>query len=335
MGRLLLRRFSMVVPVLLGILLLTFFLSRVIPADPARLIAGPRASAEGVEKVRRAYGLDQPLWKQFLNYVVRLVRLDFGESFTSRRPVAQDLAEFLPATAELALAALALAVVGGIAVGVVSAVWQNSLADQAGRLFAITGLSMPAFWLALLGQLLLYQRLGWLPFGGRMDSDVPVPPRLTGFLVLDSLLSGRWDTLLDALHHLVLPAFVLGLEPLAVLARIMRTSMLEVMREQYIVTARAKGLHEGTVILRHALRNALVPVVTMIGLQIGYMLGGAVLVESVFAWPGIGRYSARAIVSADYNAVMGVTVVVALIYLVTNVVVDLVYAWIDPRIRYD
>jgi len=325
----------MVVPVLLGILLLTFFLSRVIPADPARLIAGPRASAEGVEKVRRAYGLDQPLWKQFLNYVVRLVRLDFGESFTSRRPVAQDLAEFLPATAELALAALALAVVGGIAVGVVSAVWQNSLADQAGRLFAITGLSMPAFWLALLGQLLLYQRLGWLPFGGRMDSDVPVPPRLTGFLVLDSLLSGRWDTLLDALHHLVLPAFVLGLEPLAVLARIMRTSMLEVMREQYIVTARAKGLHEGTVILRHALRNALVPVVTMIGLQIGYMLGGAVLVESVFAWPGIGRYSARAIVSADYNAVMGVTVVVALIYLVTNVVVDLVYAWIDPRIRYD
>ena len=325
----------MVVPVLLGILLLTFFLSRVIPADPARLIAGPRASAEGVEKVRRAYGLDQPLWKQFLNYVVRLVRLDFGESFTSRRPVAQDLAEFLPATAELALAALALAVVGGIAVGVVSAVWQNSLADQAGRLFAITGLSMPAFWLALLGQLLLYQRLGWLPFGGRMDSDVPVPPRLTGFLVLDSLLSGRWETLLDALHHLVLPAFVLGLEPLAVLARIMRTSMLEVMREQYIVTARAKGLRERTVILRHALRNALVPVVTMIGLQIGYMLGGAVLVESVFAWPGIGRYSARAIVSADYNAVMGVTVVVALIYLVTNVVVDLVYAWIDPRIRYD
>jgi peptide/nickel transport system permease protein len=249
--------------------------------------------------------------------------------------VAQDLAEFLPATAELALAALALAVVGGIAVGVVSAVWQNSLADQAGRLFAITGLSMPAFWLALLGQLLLYQRLGWLPFGGRMDSDVPVPPRLTGFLVLDSLLSGRWETLLDALHHLVLPAFVLGLEPLAVLARIMRTSMLEVMREQYIVTARAKGLRERTVILRHALRNALVPVVTMIGLQIGYMLGGAVLVESVFAWPGIGRYSARAIVSADYNAVMGVTVVVALIYLVTNVVVDLVYAWIDPRIRYD
>jgi peptide/nickel transport system permease protein len=325
----------MVVPVLLGILLLTFFLSRVIPADPARLIAGPRASAEGVEKVRRAYGLDQPLWKQFLSYMIRLLRLDFGESFTSRRPVAQDLAEFLPATAELALAALALAVVGGIAVGVVSAVWQNSLADQAGRLFAITGLSMPAFWLALLGQLLLYQRLGWLPFGGRMDSDVPVPPRLTGFLVLDSLLSGRWETLLDALHHLVLPAFVLGLEPLAVLARIMRTSMLEVMREQYIVTARAKGLHERTVILRHALRNALVPVVTMIGLQIGYMLGGAVLVESVFAWPGIGRYSARAIVSADYNAVMGVTVVVALIYLVTNVVVDLVYAWIDPRIRYD
>lgn len=334
MGQLLLRRFAMVLPVLFGVLLITFLLSRVIPADPARMIAGPRASAEGVEKIRKVYGLDRPLWRQFADYVVRLGRLDFGESFSSRRPVGQDLAEFLPATAELALAALLLAVTGGIAIGVVSAVWQNSLADQAARFFAITGLSMPAFWLALLTQLLLYQRLGWLPFGGRLSENSIVPPRLTGFLTLDSLFTGNWATLGDALRHLVLPALVLGLEPLAVLARIMRTSMLEVMREPYIVTARAKGLGEGTVVLRHALRNAMIPVVTMIGLQIGYMLGGAVLVESVFAWPGIGRYSARAIVSADYNAVMGVTLVIALIYLVTNVLVDLVYAWIDPRIRY-
>ncbi|MGC8873012.1 MAG: ABC transporter permease [Chloroflexia bacterium] len=334
MGRLLLRRLLMIVPLLVGITLLTFLLSRVIPADPARLIAGPRASAEGVEKVRKAYGLDLPLWKQYLRYVAGLVRLDFGESYLSRRAVTQDLADFLPATAELALVALVLAIAGGIAVGMASAVWQNSWIDQLGRFFAITGLSMPAFWLALLAQLLLYQRLGWLPFGGRLGENSVAPPRVTGFLTLDCLLTRNWATLADALRHLLLPALVLGLEPLAVLARIVRTSMLEIMREQYIVTARAKGLRERTVVLRHALRNAMIPVVTMIGLQIGYMLGGAVLVESVFAWPGIGRYSARAIVSADYNAVMGVTVVIALIYLVTNVLVDIVYAWVDPRIRY-
>ncbi len=334
MGRLLLRRLFMVVPVLFGVSLLTFTLSRIIPADPARLIAGPRASAEGVAKVREAYGLDLPLWKQYANYIAALARFDLGESFTSRRPVGRDLAEFLPATAELAFAALGLALIGGLAIGIVSAVWQNQLIDQFGRFVAIGGLSMPAFWLALLAQLFLYQRLGWFPFGERLGGETPLPPRITGMLALDSLLTGRWATLTDALYHLILPALVLGLEPLAVIARIMRTSMLEVMREPYIVTARAKGLREGTVILRHALRNAMIPVVTMIGLQIGYMLGGAVLVESVFAWPGIGRYSARAIVSADYNAVMGVTLVIALIYLVTNVLVDLVYAWIDPRIRY-
>jgi peptide/nickel transport system permease protein len=334
LARLIIRRLLMMLIVLLGISVLTFVLSRVVPADPARLVAGPRASAEGVEQVRRGLGLDRPLPEQYLRYMSGLARLDLGQSFTSRRPVTQDLADFLPATLELALTALLIAALGGIGVGVISAVWQDSLLDRVSRLFTITGLSMPAFWLALLAQLFFFQRLGWFPFGGRIGDEIARPATLTGLLTLDSLLASDWPALVDVLHHLTMPALVLGLEPMAVLARIMRTAMLEVMREQYVQTARAKGLREGVVVLRHAFRNALIPVVTMIGLQIGYLLGGSVLVESVFAWPGVGRYSALAIVQADYNVVMAVTLIISAIYLVTNVVLDLVYAWLDPRIRY-
>jgi peptide/nickel transport system permease protein len=333
-GRLLIRRFLMMFLVLFGVSLMTFLLSRIVPADPARLIAGPRASAEGVAKVRHDYGLDLPIWEQYGRYMASLLHLDLGQSFTSHRPVRRDIAEFLPATVELAISALILASIGGMGLGVISAVWQDGLVDRLGRLFAIAGLSMPGFWLALLAQLVLYQYLDWLPFGGRIGDETVTPPLVTGLLIVDSLLAGQWGALQDTLYHLILPAFVLGLEPLAVLARIMRTSMLEVMREQYVITARAKGLKERVVILGHAFKNALLPVVTMIGLQIGYLLGGSLLIESVFAWPGVGRYSARAIISADYNAVMGVTLIVATIYLVTNVVVDLAYAWLDPRIRY-
>jgi peptide/nickel transport system permease protein len=334
LGRLLIRRFLLLFLVLLGISLLTFFLSRIVPADPARMIAGPRASAEGVEKVRQDYGLDLPLWQQYLRYIGNLLRLDFGYSFSSLRPVREDLAEFLGATVELAFSALILAVLFGIPIGVLSAVRQDSIFDRITRLLAVGALSLPAFWLALLAQLFLYQQLGWLPFGGRLGGETAVPPRVTGLFMIDSLLAGQLDTFGDVLHHLLLPALILSLTPLAVLARIMRTSMLEVIREQYVTTALAKGLRGRVVILRHALKNAMLPVVTMIGLQIGYLLGGSVLIETVFAWPGIGRYSARAIVSADYNVVMAVTLVVATIYLVTNVIVDLVYAWLDPRIRY-
>lgn len=333
MINLIIRRFVSVIPVILGMTLLTFALSHVIPADPARLLAGPRAPADVVEKIRHEKGLDRPFLVQYIDYMSHLARVDFGESTTSFRAVSTDLADYFPATAELTIFALVFATLVGVSIGIISAVRQNSWMDQAARFVAINGISMPVFWLGLLAQLLLYQNLGWLPYGGRVSDWVLMPPAQTGFLTLDSLLAGNWPTFLDALHHLLLPAFVLGLEPLAILARTTRTALIEVMRDPYIVTARAKGLKEPWVIFRHAFRNALLPVVTMVGLLVGYLLSGSVMVETVFTWPGIGRYAARAISSADYNAVMAVTLVIALVYLVTNLLVDLVYARLDPRIR--
>lgn len=335
MTRLILRRLVTIIPVILGMTILTFTLSHVIPADPARLLAGPRASAEVVEKIRHEKGLDLPHWRQYLDYMSGLLRFDFGQSFSSFRPVAKDLSEYFPASAELSLFALMFAAVFGIGVGIISSVWQDSWADQISRFLAVNGISMPVFWLGLLAQLLLYQQLGWLPFGGRVSDEAVLPPAVTGFLTLDCIFAGQWATFWDAVQHLILPSIVLGLEPLAILARITRTALIEVMREPYIVTARAKGLMEKVVILRHALRNALLPIVTMIGLLIGYLLGGSVMVETVFTWPGIGRYAARAISSADYNAVMGVTLIISVIYLFSNLIVDLIYAQLDPRITYN
>lgn len=332
MTNIIIRRLFSIIPVILGMTLVTFALSHVVPADPARLLAGPRASAEIVEKVRHDNGLDRPLWQQYLKYIAGIGHFDLGLSFTSFRQVKTDMAEYFPATAELTFFALGFAVIFGLAIGILSAVRQNTWMDQIARFLAINGISMPVFWLGLLAQLLLYQRLGWFPFGGRISDEAILPPTITGFLTIDSLITGNWKTLSDALHHLFLPAFVLGLEPLAILARISRTAMVEVMRETYIITARAKGQKEWLVIFKHAFRNALLPIVTIIGLLVGYLLSGSVMVETVFTWPGIGRYAARAISSADYNAVMGVTLVISLIYLASNLIVDLVYARLDPRI---
>lgn len=319
---------------LFGISVITFLLSRIVPTDPARLIAGPRASAEGVARVRHEYGLDLPLWQQYIRYVSGILRMDLGQSFSSFRPVITDISEYLPATIELTSFALCFATVGGISLGVVSAARRGKLPDRVGRLFAITGISIPAFWLALMAQISLYQHLGWIPFGGRISDYSVIPPPVTGLLTVDSLLAGQWRTFLDAIYHLLFPSIVLGLEPLAFFVRTTRTSMLDVMREPYIVTARAKGLKERVVILRHVLRNALLPVVTVTGLLVGYLLSGSVLVEVVFCWPGIGRYAARAIVSSDYNAVMGVTLVATVTYFLINILTDFVHGWLDPRVRH-
>ena len=333
MINLILRRLFSVIPVILGMTLLTFSLSHILPADPARLLAGPRASAEVVEKIRHENGLDLPFWEQYANYIGGILRFEFGMSFSSFRPVSTDMAEYFPATAELTVFALIFAIFAGVAIGILSAVKQNSWMDQLGRFLAINGISMPVFWLGLLAQLLLYQQLGWFPFGGRVSDDAILPPIVTGFLTLDYLLAGNWATFFDALKHLFLPAFVLGLEPLAVLARISRTSMIEVMRENYIVTARAKGLPERMVILKHALRNALIPVVTFVGLQMAYLLGGATIVETMFARQGIGRLAVQSIFNRDYPMVQGVVLVTATIYVLINTLTDITYVWLNPKIR--
>lgn len=334
MSRFLIQRIPLTIVVLWVLTVITFTLSHIIPTDPARLMAGPKASPATLERIRHRYRLDRPLLEQYATYVTRLFQGDLGRSMVSRRPVAQDLKEFFPATVELVLLAMTIAVVGGLSVGVLTAVYRGGLMDHLGRLFSVAGLSMPAFWLGLLVQLLVYYRLGWLPFGERISTDLSAFNHPTGLFTVDAILAGRLDAFVDVVKHLIMPATVLSLEPLAVIARLTRASMLEVMLQDYIRTARAKGLREQVVLARHALKNALLPTVTMIGMQIGWALGGSVLVEVIFNWPGVGRYAAKSILSADHSAVMAITLLIAATYLVANMVVDVLYVTLDPRISY-
>jgi peptide/nickel transport system permease protein len=334
MLRFLIRRALLLLFVVWGISLVTFVLARLVPSDPARLIAGPRAGPEAVAVVRHDYGLDRPVPEQYLRYVGGLFSGDLGRSFSSKRPVADDLRAFLPATIELGAASLLLALLVGIPVGIIAAVRRNSGVDYAGRGLAILGLSLPPFWIGLLAQLVFYSGLTLLPVGGRLSQDVAVPPAITGMYTLDSLLAGQGGTFVDALRHLILPAVVLSFGTMAVFVRLVRATLLEVLAQDYVRTARAKGLAERGVVLGHALRNAILPVITIGALQLGLLLSGVLLIESIFSWPGIGRYTAQAIVSSDYNGIMGVTIVLAVIYLLINTVVDLLYVWLDPRIKY-
>jgi peptide/nickel transport system permease protein len=334
MSRLILRRLVFMVFVLWGVTLITFFLSRVAPGDPARLIAGPRANAEALEHVREIYGLNDPLVQQYVTYMRDLLHGDLGASFVTRQPVRSDLATFFPATLELALFAMLIGSGIGLVFGVVAALKRGSAGDVGVRFVAIAGLSMPAFWLAMLFQLIFYSRLAWLPFGGRLATGVPAPPYVTGLYTVDSALAGQWHTLADAITHLVLPVTVLALAEVGLMARIVRTSMLEVLGEDYIRTAQAKGLSRRRVLVRHTLRNALLPAVTVLALEFGLLAGGVFLVETIFAWPGIGRYAYDAIRASDYNATMGVTLMIAILYVLLNLIVDVVYLYLDPRIRY-
>lgn len=333
MGAYLLRRLAFVIVVLFGVTILTFFLARVVPADPARLIAGPRASRETVEEIRHARGLDRPLIDQYVDYMSALATADLGTSLVTRRPVTEDLLTFVPATVELVSYSLLVGSLLGLALGVSSAIRPGSAIDIGGRFVAMGGLSIPNFWIALLLQFVFFSILGMLPFGGRLDTGVAPPTTITGLYTVDSLLVGRLDLFVQAVTHLILPVIALGLAEMGLVARIVRASMLEVLGQDYIRSARAKGLTSWRIYRRHALRNALLPVVTIIGLEFGLLLSGTVLVESIFAWPGLGRFMAEAITSSDYNAIMGVTIVVTLGYVLINLVVDLAYAYLDPRVR--
>jgi peptide/nickel transport system permease protein len=332
--RFLVARLAWAGAVLVGITLVTFILTRLIPGDPARAAAGPEASAQAVERVRREMGLDRPLAVQYLVYMRDLLSFNFGRSIQTQRYVREDLRAFFPATAELAVAVIIVYTVMSVSLGVFAAVHQGRALDYVVRALAMIGVGLPAFWLGMLLQLVFYRHLGWLPAAGRIDPMVPAPLRLSGFYVLDSLVTANWPALRSALGHLALPVAAAAMARLAVGLKLTRMTMLEVLGETYIRTARSKGLRGSTVILKHGLRNALIPVVTTLGLQFSALLGGTVIVEVVFAWPGIGRYAVGSIRTLDFPAIMSVTVVLAAVFLAINMIVDILYVALDPRIRY-
>jgi len=329
------RRLLFAIPLILGITVVSFIIANAVPADPinANLPQNALNDPELVEAFRKRWGLDRSPVEQYFVYLGNLLQGDLGVSIKTKNPIIDDIKQFLPATMELATFSIVVGLIMGISFGVMSAVWRNSLVDYAVRVFALIGVSFPVFLLALIALTVFHVQLGWTAGPGRLGFLMADPPRLTGWLTIDSLLAGKWDTFVDALSHLVLPSIVLGSFIAGIIARITRSSLLEQLGADYIRTARSKGLHERVVIRRHALRNALIPVVTIIGLLYGNLLAGAVLTESIFAWPGLGRYVFRASTSQDFPAIMGVSMLIALIYVVVNLVVDILYYFLDPRIR--
>lgn len=328
------RRLISVIFVLIGLSIITFTLSHIVPADPARLIAGPRASKSTVQLIRHEYGLDRPLYVQYFSYVKGVTTLDFGTSLSTLRPVRSDLGRYFPATAELALTAIVLSIVFGVPLGIISAVRPNTLIDYFGRVISVAGLAIPVFWLALMFQFVFFARLGWLPDGQRLPVSVSPPHSITHLYTVDALLTGNLPLFWNAAKHLAMPAIVLAFSTLPVITRMVRAGMLEVMGLDYIRTARAKGLRERTTVVKHALKNALLPVITVVGLQIGILFSGDILVEIIFSWPGIGRYAITGVTSFDYNAIMAVTLIIGFVYVLMNMLVDILYLFLDPRISY-
>ena len=318
--------------ILLGVSVLVFMMLRMIPGDPARLLLGEFATAEDLSRLRAQMGLDRPYPVQYGIYLANILQGDLGNSLRNGAPVATEIGMRLVATLELAVAAMLIASLAGIAAGVISAVRQYSVFDYGSMFMALIGVSMPIFWLGLMLMYLLAVMFPIMPMLGRIGMGNE-PEVMTGLMLVDTLLAGEFGDFLDALHHLVLPAFTLATIPMAIVARITRSSMLEVLNKDYVRTARAKGMGEVAVILRHALRNAFLPVVTVLGLNLGLLLGGAVLTETIFSWPGLGRYVVDSLMARDYAAVQGCILVFAGLMAFINLIVDLVYALLDPRIR--
>ena len=333
--RFLLRRLAALVLLSLGITLIAFLLTQLVPADPVAANLGEQAAADpaAVEDFRQRYGLDQPLPVQYGVYVYRLLQGDLGQSQQNHDPVRHDLAVFIPATVELGLLSILFAGVVGIGLGVAAAMRRNRLSDHVLRVISLGGISMPTFWLALVSVYVFFYRLNWVPGSDRLDPGVLAPPHVTGLYSLDALFAGQWSTLVNALHHLVLPALVLAAANVGLLTRYTRSAVLEVIQNDYVRAARAKGMPERVVVLRHVLRAALPSVITVLGLVFANVLTGAVLVENIFSWPGVGQYAYRSAVNLDLPAIMGVSLFVAVVYITTNFIVDILYGVIDPRIR--
>ena len=329
------QRFMWMVVSLIGISLITFVVSHVVPADPIRAVAGMEAKGEQVEVLRRRYGLDRPLPEQYYRWVVNLAHGDLGLSIRTGQPVVEDLRRYAPATAELALAAMFLVITVGLPFGVISALNKDRALDHISRIIALSGVSMPIFWVALLLQMLFFARLGILPADGRIDILINPPPQVTGLYTVDSLLAGDMVAFKSAVRHLVLPAVNLAFGSLAVLTRMARSSMLDVLGEDYVRTARAKGLRERRVIFLHALKNALIPTTTTMALQMGALMGGVFLVELMFSWPGLGFYAMRSITLIDFPSIMGVAILMTTVYAFFNLIADLLYGFLDPRISIE
>jgi ABC-type dipeptide/oligopeptide/nickel transport system permease component len=331
----LIRRLIAMPFLILGIITITFFLSRVTKGDPLTAIISEQqmSNPEVVAAAKQRWGLDLSLPEQYLVYMGKLLTGDLGTSFTTKRPVLQDLLERLPATLELVIAAMVIGTVLGIALGVLAAYYRNSWIDHGSRLFALVGSSLPVFWSGLGLLFILSVQLGWLPGPGRLDARLQPPPMITGMISLDTLLAGDLTAFVDALHHLILPAFVLGWTVTGTISRLVRANMLEVLNQEYVLTARAKGAGELRVLLHHALRNTLIPTLTVIGHSFAYLITGAVLTETIFAWPGMGSYAVEAARALDYPAIIGVTVVGGVTFLVTNLLTDIAYMFANPRIR--
>lgn len=335
MFRFLLKRLALTIPTFIALMFITFVMIRLVPGDPIEVRKGERGiSPERLAQLRHEMGLDQPVWKQFLDYANGLLHGDFGTSIISKAPVLHEFLTLFPATLELTLSAMIFAIVLGIPAGVIAASRRGGVYDQTLMGLALTGYSMPIFWWGLILILLMSNTLGLTPVSGRVDLIKFYYEPVTGFMLIDSLLSGQKGAFLDAVHHLILPMIVLGTVPLAVIARMTRSSMLEVLEEDYVRTARAKGLSWPRVVGIHALRNALIPVVTVIGLQVGGLLAGAVLSETIFSWPGVGKWLIESINRRDYPALQGGIMLIAGIVIVVNLLVDMLYGLINPRIRH-
>ena len=326
------KRLLWAIPTLVGVSLLVFSMVHLTPGDPAMAILGDHANKASVEKLREDMGLNRPLYEQYYLFAQKTLSGDFGNSYKSKQPVIDEFKERFPATVELATVAMLLAVFLGIGAGIISAIKRYSIFDYGSMFIALAGVSMPVFWLGLVMIYFFSVSLGWLPVSGRLGFEFYVDD-VTGFYLIDTLLADDIDAFWDALKHLILPAVALGTIPMAIIARMTRSSMIEVMKEEYIRTAKAKGCSTAKVVLVHALRNAMMPVITVIGLMLGTLFAGAILTETTFSWPGIGKWIVNAVYQRDFPVIQSATLIIATIFIAVNLLVDLMYAFINPKIR--
>ncbi len=330
----LLRRLLLIIPVLIGLSIVTFAISHIVPGDPIRLAAGPQATAEQIQKLQEEFGVNEPLYVQYLNYMRGVLRGNLGTSMMNRHPVAMDLKRFFPATFELVLVSTAIAVIIGLPMAMAAAVFRDRWPDQFSRVVALSSISMPVFWLGMVLQLILGMKFHLLPISGRFDPRVPFPPNVTGMLLVDSLLAADLESFRIALKYIALPAFCQALIGIALITRLLRADILEVMERDFVVMARASGLPEWVILAKYVLKNALIATVAMLGFLFGWQLAGSVMIETVFDWPGVGLYAVKSAMTLDFQPIMGITLFVGLLFTLVNLLVDISYGLIDPRIRY-